>query len=46
MVVDKEILEIVDVTGENVETKADRLIEVANRNGGIDNIAIVLVEVR
>lgn len=46
MVEDNEILEIVNEAGIDLETKVDRLIETANRNGGIDNIAIILVEVR
>jgi protein phosphatase len=46
MVVDTEILEIVKEPGKDVESKVERLIDTANKNGGIDNIAIILAEVR
>lgn len=43
MLEDKEIEEILKDKG-SMKDKADRLISAANKNGGKDNIAVVLIE--
>jgi protein phosphatase len=44
MVEDKKMEEIILDTGVDLETKGETLVQEANRNGGKDNIAIVLIE--
>ncbi|MDD7220286.1 MAG: Stp1/IreP family PP2C-type Ser/Thr phosphatase [Clostridia bacterium] len=44
MVEDKKIEEIISDSDKNLEEKGEILISEANRNGGKDNIAIVLIE--
>ena len=44
MVEDEKLKEIIMDSGENLTAKGQSLIREANRNGGKDNIAIVLVE--
>lgn len=43
MLTDHEIAEIVNARG-TLEEKADKLVAVANQNGGKDNIAVILIE--
>lgn len=43
MLSDNEIAEIVNARG-TLEEKADNLVAAANRNGGKDNIAVILIE--
>ncbi|MGN0327056.1 MAG: Stp1/IreP family PP2C-type Ser/Thr phosphatase [Lachnospiraceae bacterium] len=43
MLTDNEIAEIVNARG-TLEEKADNLVAAANRNGGKDNIAVILIE--
>ena len=43
MLTDNEIVEIVNARG-TLEEKADNLVAAANRNGGKDNIAVILIE--
>ena len=43
MIEDEDMRDIIHQSGE-LEEKADRLIEVANINGGRDNISVVLVQ--
>lgn len=43
MLTDNEIAEIVNARG-SLEEKADNLVAAANRNGGKDNIAVILIE--
>ena len=45
MVEDSQIREIISDTEKNLEEKGKILISEANRNGGKDNIAVVLVEI-
>ena len=44
MVTDEEILETV-LRDEALDTRADALVALANRNGGTDNISVILAEV-
>ena len=44
MVEDSQIREIISDTEKNLEEKGKILISEANRNGGKDNIAVVLIE--
>ncbi len=44
MVSDKEILSIVKGTG-NIKKKCEKLVDRANKNGGSDNIAVILIRV-
>ncbi len=44
MVEDSEIQDIILKSGMDLQSRGDALVEAANRNGGKDNIAIVLVE--
>lgn len=43
MLEDKEILEIVQ-SQEDIRSRAEALVKAANNNGGIDNIAVILIE--
>ncbi len=45
MVDDEAIRLTLDEFGDNLENAADRLIEEANRNGGQDNVSVVLARV-
>lgn len=45
MVADSEILEVVKCYDDNLEKCADVLIDRANKNGGRDNISVVLVKI-
>lgn len=42
MVAETEIVEIIEMYRNNIKQAVERLVEVANRNGGNDNITIVL----
>ena len=44
MVTDKEMEEILSGTKEGLSQKGEALVNLANKNGGKDNIAVVLVE--
>lgn len=44
MLEDSEILNIIHGESENIETTVKKLVEEANRHGGRDNIAVVLVK--
>lgn len=44
MLSDEEILRLL-VINETLEAKAERLIEEANKNGGLDNITVLLIKV-
>lgn len=46
MVSDSEISDAVEMLGGNLELCADQLIQMANDNGGRDNVSVVLVAVR
>jgi len=45
MVNDPTLLEVVSSNRHDLEVACDRLIEEANKNGGVDNISVILVEV-
>ena len=45
MIADSEIYDIINGNRESMEKTADELIERANRNGGKDNISVVLIKI-
>ncbi len=46
MLEDEEIRLAVETLGANLQLAADQLVELANENGGRDNISVILVKVR
>jgi serine/threonine protein phosphatase PrpC len=45
MVSDDEILKILkNVDHDSIEAKCHKLVEIANMNGGLDNISIILLK--
>lgn len=46
MLDDDEIAEVLEMHAKNLTTAAQRLVEVANENGGRDNVSVILVRVQ